>query len=133
MVKDWRKLSLLIAGCGSIGKRHARVLHGLGVTDIRACDPSGEQRRSLLEQVPSVKAYDSFEAGLADRPSVVLLCTPPAMHVPMAGQAIEAGCHVLSEKPLSDRSDGIDEWPRWPRNMARKSWLPCAFATTTAW
>ncbi len=100
---------MLIAGCGSIGKRHARVLHTLGVGDVRACDPSGEQRRSLLEQVPSVKTYDSFGAGLADRPDTVLICTPPAVHVPMARHAIEAGCHVLTEKPLSDRADGIDE------------------------
>ncbi len=68
-----------------------------------------EQRRSLLEQVPSVKTYDSFEAGLDDRPDAVLICTPPAVHVPMARQAIEAGCHVLTEKPLSDSTDGIDE------------------------
>jgi predicted dehydrogenase len=109
MVKDWRNISMLIAGCGSIGKRHARVLNALGVADVRACDPSGQQRRSLLEQVPSVKMYDSFEAGLADRPDAVLICTPPAVHVLMARQAIEAGCHVLTEKPLSDRTDGIDE------------------------
>jgi lactate dehydrogenase-like 2-hydroxyacid dehydrogenase len=35
MVKAWQDLSVLIVGCGSIGKRHARVLHGLGVGDLR--------------------------------------------------------------------------------------------------
>ena len=108
MVKDWRDISMLIAGCGSIGKRHARVLGTLGLRDIRVCDPSDQQRRSLLEQVPSVKTYDSLAAGLADRPDAVLICTPPAVHVPMAREAIEAGCHVLTEKPLSDSTDGID-------------------------
>lgn len=39
MVKNWNESSVLIGGCGSIGKRHARVLHALGVKDIRACDP----------------------------------------------------------------------------------------------
>jgi predicted dehydrogenase len=53
--------------------------------------------------------YDSFEAGLHDAPDTVLICTPPKLHIPMATQALEAGCHVLCEKPLSDAPDGIDE------------------------
>lgn len=109
MGKPWQDVSVLIAGCGSIGKRHARVLAGLGVADIRACDPSAQQRQTLVEQVPSVRVYDSFEAALGDRPDTVLLCTPPAMHIPMARNAIEAGCHVLTEKPLSDTTDGVDD------------------------
>ena len=103
------KVSVLIVGCGSIGKRHARVLAGLGVKDIRACDPSEDQRQGLAEQVRAVKTYDSFEAGLADRPDTVLICTPPVMHIPMATKAIKAGCHVLTEKPLSDSTEGIDD------------------------
>ncbi len=109
MVETWQKLSVLIAGCGSIGKRHARVLASLGMEDIRACDPVPEQRAGLLAQVPSVRLYDSCEAGLTDRPDAVLICTPPGLHVPMAKQAIQAGCHVLTEKPLSNSLHGIDE------------------------
>ena len=106
---NWLNLSVLIAGCGSIGKRHARVLSGLGVMDIRVCDPSAEQRKSLLEQVPGAKPYESFEAGLRGRPDTALICSPSSMHVTMSRQAIEAGCHVLTEKPLSDSLDGLDE------------------------
>ena len=60
-------------------------------------------------QVPTVKMYDTYEAGLADRPDAVLIGTPPWLHIPQAMQAIRAGCHVLSEKPLSDSTDGIDD------------------------
>ena len=108
MVKDWQRLSVLIVGCGSIGKRHARVLAGQGVTDLRACDPLRAQRTSLQDQVPSVQLYDSYEAGLAQRPDVALMCTPPKIHVKQAMQAIRAGCHVLCEKPLSDSIEGVD-------------------------
>jgi predicted dehydrogenase len=108
MVKQWNELSVLVVGCGSIGKRHARVLTGLGVADIRACDPSTEQRAALAIESPNVRMHESFADGLLARPDTVLLCTPPEMHVPMACRAIEAGCHVLTEKPLSDRTDGID-------------------------
>jgi predicted dehydrogenase len=107
--KSWQDLSVLIAGCGSIGKRHARVLSGLGVTDLRACDPVAAQREALLAQVPTVKMYETCEAGLADHPDTVLIGTPPWMHVPQAMQAIRADCHVLCEKPLSDSTEGVDE------------------------
>jgi predicted dehydrogenase len=109
MVKAWQDLSVLIAGCGSIGKRHARVLDSLGVRDLRACDPVAAQRESLLAQIPTVKMVETFEAGLADDPDTVLICTPPWLHVPQAAQAIRAGCHVLCEKPLSDTTDGVDD------------------------
>jgi predicted dehydrogenase len=108
MAKKWNELSVLVVGCGSIGKRHARVLQSLDVRDLRACDPVAEQRQSLAADAPGVRLYDSYEAGLADRPDAVLICTPPKMHIPQAEQAIRAGCHVLTEKPLSDTLDGID-------------------------
>jgi predicted dehydrogenase len=107
--QPWQRLSMLIAGCGSIGKRHARALNGLGVIDLRACDPVTAQRESLLAQVPTVRMYETYEAGLAGRPDTVLIGTPPWLHVPQAMQAIRAGSHVLCEKPLSDSTEGVDE------------------------
>jgi len=109
MVKAWQELSVLIVGCGSIGKRHARVLHGLGVAGLRACDPDPAQRAALLTETPGTRMYDTFEAGLSDAPDTVLICTPPKLHIPLALQALKAGCHMLCEKPLSDTPDGIDQ------------------------
>jgi len=108
MAINWQDLSVLIAGCGSIGKRHARVLAGLGVTDIRACDPDEAQCASLLEQVSAVTMSGSYEAALGERPDTVFICTPPDLHIPMAEQAITADCHVMCEKPLANGTEGID-------------------------
>lgn len=108
-MKDWREVSVLIAGCGSIGRRHARILVSLGVADLRACDPIPAQREALLREVPSARLYESYEAGLADRPEMVFICTPTREHVPMAQTALRAGCHVFCEKPLSDTTRGLDE------------------------
>ncbi len=104
---DWRSVSVLIAGCGSIGRRHGRVLAGLGVRDLRACDPVPGQRAIFQGEVPNARLYDSYEAGLADHPDAVFVCTPTWMHVPMAAQALQADCHVLIEKPLSQSADGV--------------------------
>lgn len=107
-MKKWSELSVLIAGCGSIGKRHARVLEHLGLLDLRACDLGAKARQEMLDQSKSIKIHSSFEEGLKDKPDAVLICTPPSMHIPMAIQAIDAGCHVLIEKPLSDSPNGAD-------------------------
>ena len=109
MVETWQQLSVLVVGCGSIGRRHARVLRSLEVGDIRACDPVESQRQVMLAEVPGVSLYAGYEAALADRPDTVLICTPPKLHVPMALQAIRAGCHVLCEKPLSDQPEGLED------------------------
>jgi predicted dehydrogenase len=127
MVKAWQKLSVLIAGCGSIGKRHARVLDGLGVTDLRACDPDPAQREALLAETPTARMYDSFEVGLSDSPDTVFICTPPKLHLPMARQAIEVGCHVLCEKPLSDMPDGIDELETLATKASKKVMVALCF------
>jgi len=123
----WQHLSVLIAGCGSIGKRHARVLHDLGVQDVRACDPAETQRESLRCQVPSATLYDSYEAGLQDRPDTAFVCTPPELHVPMIEQALHAGCHVMCEKPLSTSVDGIDELEGLAATANRKVMVALCF------
>ena len=109
MAENWRQLSVLVAGCGSIGKRHARVLEGLGVEDVRACDPIPAAREALGADVPQVTLLDSYEAALRTRPDTVFVCTPPKMHVPMAVEAIQGGSHVFLEKPVSDSVEGVDE------------------------
>ena len=127
MVKAWKELSVLVAGCGSIGKRHARVLNSLGVTDIRVCDPVPEQRQSLSAELPAVRMYDSYEAGLCDRPDTVVICTPPGMHIPMACRAVEAGCHVLTEKPLSDTTAGIEALESLAESRSKKLMVALCF------
>ncbi len=105
-------LSALIVGCGSIGRRHARVLRSLGLRDLRACDLSAEQRAALAAEGPVRAQFDSFGAGLAAKPDTVFICTPPSLHVGMAVQALDGGCHVFCEKPLSSGLDGLDALER---------------------
>lgn len=126
-MKQWHDMSVLIAGCGSIGRRHARVLAGLGVADLRACDPVAAQREALRTEVSLVRLYESYEAGLADRPDVVFVCTPTREHVPMAMAALEAGCHVFCEKPLAETTQGLDELAALARATGRQVMVGLCF------
>ncbi len=127
MTKHWKELSVLIAGCGSAGRRHARVLAELGVRDIRACDPTAAQRKALQQSAPVSKIYESYAVGLEDQPDCTLICTPPDMHIPMISEAIEADCHVLCEKPLSDSSKRIDEVVQLADRKKRKVMVALCF------
>ena len=98
----------LIVGLGSIGRRHARNWAALQAGPLAIC-----RQRNLPQPEPlGVEAseyHDLDEALEAERPDVVLVTTPTSLHVPIARQAVEAGAHVLVEKPLGSSLDGVAE------------------------
>ena len=127
MPEKWQQLRPLVAGCGSIGKRHARVLKSLGVEKVLACDPVAEARDALAADVPEAQLFDNYESALDAAPDAVVICTPPKMHVPMALQAIHAGCDVLTEKPVSDTTDGVADLIALADDRGRKVMVALCF------
>jgi predicted dehydrogenase len=72
------------------------------------CDLDEERARSVLGPYSTVPTTDSFEAILDDEDvQAVAIATPAASHFPLAMAALDAGKHVLVEKPLTaDLADG---------------------------
>lgn len=99
---------LLICGLGSIGRRHLRHFRALGVRRIDAL-------RSGLATLPDDgqpapdHTYHALDEALAAQPEAVVVCQPTALHLPTARAAVDAGAHVLVEKPLHHRLDGCAE------------------------
>jgi predicted dehydrogenase len=100
---------ILVIGCGSIGRRHARILKEIGASNLALCDPVQSARQSLQDDLDIGEGYADLEEALRHNFDAVFVCTPPALHIHQATLAIEAGCDVFTEKPLSDRLDGVDE------------------------
>lgn len=93
---------VLVVGTGSVGKRHARNLAGLGCR-ITCIDPREDRRAELGGELTLVGAFPSLEAAIADgeRADAVVVASPPVFHVDQAIEAVEAGLPVLLEKPVA--------------------------------
>ena len=98
---------LLIAGLGSIGRRHLHNLLALGESDIvllrshRGTLPDDELARFPTET-------DLAEALRRHKPQAVIVSNPTALHLEVAIPAAQAGCAILLEKPVSHSAARLD-------------------------
>lgn len=93
--------SVLVIGCGSIGERHVRCFQKTGRARVAVCDTNSR----LVQDVASryeVPGFDSLEAAQAGfEADAWVICTPAQTHLPLALRGLEAGKHLLIEKPLA--------------------------------
>ncbi len=96
------RLRVAVIGAGVMGKHHANIYAVLPHVDLVAVvDPSEERCAEAREQY-AVAAYPSVEAMLGyERPDAVSIAAPTSLHYSLSKQLLEAGVHVLVEKPLA--------------------------------
>jgi predicted dehydrogenase len=100
-------MKFLIAGFGSVGRRHMRNLIALGQKDI-VLYRSG--RSTLpLDELAGVPVEVDLPKALAHRPDAVIIANPSAYHLDVAIPAAQAGCHLFLEKPISHNLERLDE------------------------
>ena len=89
-------------GCGSISSAHVNgwKVQGDRAKMIAVADLL-EDRRNARAADFGAKAYETADALLAaEKPDIVDICLPTALHLEYAVKAMRAGAHVLCEKPL---------------------------------
>jgi predicted dehydrogenase len=97
-----RKIRFAVIGCGHIGKRHAEmIIREEGAELAALCDiKPAEELDIAIFDVPFFSSLDDLLGG--GQPFDVLnICTPNGLHAMMAIKAIEAGYHVVIEKPMA--------------------------------
>lgn len=97
-------LKVAIVGCGKIADGHVEEIQKLPelATIVAVCDLEEVMAEQIAERYGLPASYVDFDALIArERPDVVHITTPPAAHLPLALKAIDAGCHVFVEKPLT--------------------------------
>ena len=92
-------MKFLIAGFGSIGRRHLRNLQALGERDILLY----RSHHSTLpdEEIAGLPVETDLKAALAHHPDAVIISNPTALHLDVAIPAAQAGCAILLEKPIA--------------------------------
>lgn len=94
-----------VVGAGFIGPVHVEAIRRAGRTVVGILGVDEKESRSAAAALHIPRPYRSFEELLSD-PAVhaVHIAVPNRFHYPMSKQAIQAGKHVLCEKPLAMNS-----------------------------
>ena len=100
------KIKVAVIGCGSWGRNHIRVYDELENVSLTAIADMNEAAARGFGERYSVDWYTEPEK-VFERKDVeaVSICTPTVTHADLAMRAIEAGKHVLVEKPMTNTTD----------------------------
>jgi predicted dehydrogenase len=100
---DLEKPKVAIFGIGFMGRVHTEALRRLGnVEVIGVAGRTAEAARKFADKLGIERATGNYEDLLADADvTAVHICAPNALHFAMANATMQAGKHVLCEKPLA--------------------------------
>jgi predicted dehydrogenase len=122
------QLRVGIAGAGFIGRVHARstLLAGGRVVGIAAS--TRERAAAAARELGAERGFASVEELVAsDDIEVIHICVPNHLHVPLARAALEAGKHVVLEKPIALDSAAAGELVDAAERAGRIATVPFAY------
>jgi UDP-N-acetyl-2-amino-2-deoxyglucuronate dehydrogenase len=98
-------LNFAIIGCGRIAQRHAEHINSKAILSA-VCDTLPEKSAALAEKF-NARAYCSVEEMLQSGTAIdiVAVCSPNGLHAEHSIKALNAGKHVICEKPMALTAD----------------------------
>jgi UDP-N-acetylglucosamine 3-dehydrogenase len=96
-------LAVAVVGVGNMGRHHARIYHGMAETKLKAVVDMDERKAAEAAYRYECAAYTSVEQMLAEDPEIdaVSVAVSTSRHYAVASRLLEAGKHVLVEKPVA--------------------------------
>ena len=106
-----RKIKTAVFGTGFVGRVHVEGIRRLGNVELAAIAEQGDERaQKFAAEVGVERSAGDYRTLLDDKEiQAVHICTPNALHFPMAKAALEAGKHVVCEKPLATSVSEAEE------------------------
>lgn len=97
-----RKLRVAVLGAGLMGRWHGEAARRCGGEVVGVADPDEARARELAVRLGTRLHHADAQRLLAETdPQIVHVCTSLETHVPLVLTALDAGCHVLVEKPIA--------------------------------
>jgi myo-inositol 2-dehydrogenase/D-chiro-inositol 1-dehydrogenase len=98
-----REIGIVVAGCGGIARSHARSINNLpGTRIVAAVDIDENRANAFATTFRAETATTDLAAALAmDGADAVIVATANDRHAPLTIQALEAGKHVMVQKPMA--------------------------------
>lgn len=90
-----------IVGTGMIASAHVRAARDAGGEVIGVLGSSPNRSAEIAERWNASRGYADIDALIADRPDVVHVCTPNDTHLELGLAVVDAGLHLVVEKPVA--------------------------------
>ena len=92
-------LNIIIIGAGEMGARHAQYWTDAGATITAICDPDTNRAENVAKNY-NARVFSNYQHAL-ELGQVASVCTPTSLHAGFTVGCLEAGLHVLCEKPIA--------------------------------
>ncbi len=110
-----------VIGVGSMGKNHARVYSELPDVELVAvADVHLDSARAVAERYGANYYANHLDMLEKERPQVVTIAVPTALHAEISIQAMESGAHVLIEKPIASNIEDALQIIQRSKELNRK-------------
>jgi len=115
------KLKVGVIGCGSIAQNRHLIEYQMNekVEIVAVCDIVLERAENMAA-LYQAKAYDDYEKVLQADVDAFSVCLPNYLHAPVSIKALQAGKHVLCEKPMAISSEEAVEMIRASETSGKK-------------
>lgn len=103
------KRRILFLGCGYATRLHSRVLSRRGDVELFYASRDGVRAEACRREFGGAGAFASYERGVTHDVDLVVVATPPSLHLEHAMLAMDAGRHVVIEKPAFVHASDADD------------------------
>ena len=99
-------LPVVLIGCGRVAEKHLKAIKKLSGLELKAVvDVNPDSAKRLLNSVKGfadVKFFNDYKEAIDEiKPSIVSVTVPSGLHYQIAKYAMEHGCNLLLEKPMT--------------------------------
>lgn len=98
-------LRTAVIGAGSMGRHHCRIYDELEESELVGIADVNPEASALAVDY-NTRFFQDYQRLLDEKPELVTIAVPTSLHREVAVAALQAGAHILVEKPISDTLDG---------------------------